>query len=279
MIPASPAMAAMGEIPMAGGWSLSALWMPMCGQDWFGAAAAFTGMWSVMMVPMMLPALASALWHYRGAMLGAGAGRNMAWCLATVAGVAWTCIWTVLGLAVYPVGTVTVQALFQYPALSRLVPAASAATGLAAAAWHLASWRRRWRRHPGLPPGAPGAGTALRDGVRLGVHCVRGCWGLTVAVIVAGAMDWRVMACATGLIAFEYLFPLVTKAAPPDASGSKKKNRMALGTDAASGYAPSTPAHATGRARPRRRYRRIKTAHAAHSISNEVDDAGIATDL
>ncbi|HEU4374085.1 MAG TPA: DUF2182 domain-containing protein [Telluria sp.] len=226
----------MGELPMAGGWSLSALWMPMCGQRWLGAAATFTGMWSVMMVPMMLPVLAPALWRYGGALINGGAGRNTAWWLAAVAGAAWACVWAALGLAVYSSGAIVVQFLLQYPAVSRLVPVASSATGLAAAAWHLASWRRR-PHHRGLPASAPSAGTALLDGVRMGVHCVRRCSGLTVAVLVAGAMDWRVMACGTGLIAVEHLAPLLKKKPAIDgpaqrpstkAGGSKKKQWMAL---------------------------------------------------
>ncbi|HEY3243493.1 MAG TPA: DUF2182 domain-containing protein, partial [Phycisphaerae bacterium] len=48
-------------IPMPGGWSLSRCWMPAAGQSWFGAAAAFVGMWIVMMVAMMLPALMPVL--------------------------------------------------------------------------------------------------------------------------------------------------------------------------------------------------------------------------
>ena len=37
------AMAAMGGLPMRGGWLLSAMWLRMCGQTWPGAAAAFLG--------------------------------------------------------------------------------------------------------------------------------------------------------------------------------------------------------------------------------------------
>jgi hypothetical protein len=40
-------MAAMGEMPMPGGWTMSTAWLPMCGQTWAGVAAAFLGMWVV----------------------------------------------------------------------------------------------------------------------------------------------------------------------------------------------------------------------------------------
>src|SRR5450755_4682512 len=48
-IAAAVSMSAMGDMPMPGGWTLSAAWMPMCGQSWPGAAASFLGMWVVMM--------------------------------------------------------------------------------------------------------------------------------------------------------------------------------------------------------------------------------------
>jgi len=53
----SDAMAAMPEVPMAGGWWMSGVWLPMCGQSWPDAAASFLGMWLAMTIAMMLPAL------------------------------------------------------------------------------------------------------------------------------------------------------------------------------------------------------------------------------
>lgn len=177
----------MGDIPMEGGWSLSAMWLPMCGQSWAGAAAGFTAMWAMMMVPMMLPALAGALWRYRGA------GR-----LAT-AGTAWACVWTALGPLIYLAGTMLVGMLLAHPLLCRLAPGISAAVGMAALAWHVAAWKCR-RRHD-TPSGAHSIGEAFVHGIEIGLRCVRDCAGLTVAVLAAGAMDWRVMACAAALTA------------------------------------------------------------------------------
>ena len=48
-------MSAMPGMEMPGGWTMSMAWMRMPGQSWPGAAATFLGMWSVMMVAMMLP--------------------------------------------------------------------------------------------------------------------------------------------------------------------------------------------------------------------------------
>src|SRR6187431_2230208 len=60
-------MSGMGGMPMPGGWTMSMAWMRMPGQTWAGAAAAFLGMWVVMMVAMMLPALIPMLRRYRAA--------------------------------------------------------------------------------------------------------------------------------------------------------------------------------------------------------------------
>jgi hypothetical protein len=49
-----------GGMPMPGGWMMSMMWRPMCGQTWSVVAASFLGMWSVMMVAMMLPSLVPA---------------------------------------------------------------------------------------------------------------------------------------------------------------------------------------------------------------------------
>jgi predicted metal-binding membrane protein len=54
-------MSEMGEMPMPGGWTMSMAWMRMSGQTWPVAAASFFGMWSVMMVAMMLPSLVPML--------------------------------------------------------------------------------------------------------------------------------------------------------------------------------------------------------------------------
>src|SRR5579864_5682968 len=55
-------MSAMGEMPMPGGWTMSMAWMRMPGQTWLGSAASFVGMWTVMMLAMMLPSIGLMLW-------------------------------------------------------------------------------------------------------------------------------------------------------------------------------------------------------------------------
>jgi predicted metal-binding membrane protein len=68
-------MSAIGEMPMAGGWTMSMAWMRMPGQTWPGAAASFLATCVVMMVVMMLPSLVPMLWRYRQAVGRTGETR------------------------------------------------------------------------------------------------------------------------------------------------------------------------------------------------------------
>src|SRR5580704_5369231 len=84
-------MAAMGEMPMPGGWTMSMAWMRMSGQTWPGAAASFLSMWSVMMVAMMLPSLVPMLWRYRQAVARMGETRLSR--LTALVGVGYFFVW------------------------------------------------------------------------------------------------------------------------------------------------------------------------------------------
>src|SRR4030081_2142263 len=115
-------MSAMGEMPMAGGWTMSMAWMRMPGQTWPGAAASFLGMWVVMMVAMMLPSLVPMLWRYRQAVGRTGETRLGR--LTVLVGVGYFFVWTVFGLAAFPLGVALAAVEMQQPALARAVPIA-----------------------------------------------------------------------------------------------------------------------------------------------------------
>ncbi len=85
-------MSAMAGVPMPGGWTMSMVWTPMCGQTWLGAAASFLGMWVVMMVAMMLPSLVPMLWRYRQAVGGTSGTRLDL--LTALVGVVYFLVWT-----------------------------------------------------------------------------------------------------------------------------------------------------------------------------------------
>ena len=197
------AMPDMGAIPMPGGWRMSAIWLPMCGQSWLGATAGFTGMWGAMMVPMMLPAVAAPLWRYRAALHAAGAWR--AGLLVLTAGLAWTLAWTALGVPLFAIGSTLAQALLRAPALARLVPALSALICGVAAGWLWGSWPGRAARRSSGAPGAPAFTLAALYGARLGVHCIRQCAGLTVVLLCIGIMDRGAMAGAAAAVIIQRL--------------------------------------------------------------------------
>jgi predicted metal-binding membrane protein len=203
-------MSAMGGMAMPGGWTMSMAWMRMPGQTWFAAAASFIAMWVVMMVAMMLPSLVPMLLRYRVAVGRAGEPRLGR--LTAIVGAAYFSVWTVVGIAAFPLGTALAAIAMRLPALARAVPVGvgmvvSLAGVLQFTAWkarHLACCRRAPERGRTLPADAA---TAWRHGVRLGLHCSYCCAGLTAMLLVIGAMDLRAMALVTVANTLERLAP------------------------------------------------------------------------
>ena len=113
-------MSAMGGMPMPGGWTMSMTWMLMPGQTWAGAALSFLGMWVVMMVAMMMPSLAPMLWRYRQAVEKTGKARLGR--LTVLAGLGYFFVWTIFGIAIFPLGIALATAEMQSPALAHAVP-------------------------------------------------------------------------------------------------------------------------------------------------------------
>ena len=203
-------MAEMGGMPMPGGWTMSMAWMRMPGQTWPGAAASFLAMWVVMMVAMMMPSLVPMLSRYRQAIGGTG-GTRLGWLTALV-GVGYFFVWTVFGMAAFPLGVALAEVEMQQPALARAVPIAVGVVVLLAGALQFTAWKVRHlsccREMPAPGHALPAdAGTAWRHGLRLGLHCARCCVGLMVILLVLGVMDLRAMAVVAAAIAVERLAP------------------------------------------------------------------------
>ncbi len=203
-------MSAMGEMPMPGGWTMSMAWMRMPGQTWPGAAASFLGMWVVMMVAMMLPSLVPMLWRYRQAVGRTGETRLGR--LTALVGVGYFFVWTVFGMAAFPLGVALAAIEMQQPALARAVPIAVGVVVLIAGALQFTAWKARHlaccREAPGRGRTLPAdAGTAWRHGLRLGLHCSYCCAGLMAILLVIGVMDLRAMAVVTAAITVERLAP------------------------------------------------------------------------
>jgi len=206
----STSMSAMGGMPMPGGWTMSMAWMRMRGQTWPGAAASFLGMWVVMMVAMMLPSLTPMLWRYRQVVGRAPETRLGP--LTVIVGAAYFFVWTVFGMAAFPLGVALAWLEMQQPALARAVPIAVGAVVVLAGFLQFTAWKARHlmccRHESGSRWTLPAdAGSAWRLGLRLGRHCTNCCAGLIAILLVIGVMDVRVMAVVTAAITVERLAP------------------------------------------------------------------------
>src|SRR5437773_7143755 len=129
----------MGGMPMPGGWTLSMVWMWMPGQTWGHALVSFLGMWVVMMVAMMLPPLVPMLWRYRQAVGRTDETRLSR--LITLVGVGYFFVWTVFGMAAFPLGVALAALEMQQPALARAVPIAAGVVVLIAGAFQFTAWK------------------------------------------------------------------------------------------------------------------------------------------
>ena len=203
-------MSATGGMPMPGGWTMSMAWMRMPGQTWPGAAASFLGMWVVMMVAMMLPSLVPTLWRYRQAVGRAGETRRAR--PTVLVGVGYFSVWTVFGMAAFPLGIAVAAVEMQQPTLARAVPIAIGGVVLIAGALQFTAWKARHLACCRAAPGRGGtlpadAGTAWRHGVRLGLHCSYCCGGLMAILLVIGVMDLPAMAVVGAAITLERLAP------------------------------------------------------------------------
>jgi predicted metal-binding membrane protein len=195
-------MPGMGEMSMA--------WMSMPAQTWLGAAASFLGMWVAMMIAMMLPSLVPMLRRYRQAVGWTGETRLGG--LTARVGVGYFFVWTVFGMAAFPLGAGFAAVQMQQPAVSRCVPIAVGVIVLIAGALQFTAWKAHQLDCCREAPGrgrllAADPGTAWRHGLRLGLHCSRCCAGLTAILLSLGVMDLRAMAVVTLAITAERLAP------------------------------------------------------------------------
>ncbi|MGH8201894.1 MAG: DUF2182 domain-containing protein [Steroidobacteraceae bacterium] len=85
----------MNPMSMSGGAMMSMTWMPMCGRSWMAAAVSFLGIWTVMMMAMMLPSLVPGLWRYHQAV--GRAGRLSSVLLTVRAAAGYFLVWNDLG--------------------------------------------------------------------------------------------------------------------------------------------------------------------------------------
>lgn len=206
-------MSRMGTMSMPGGWIMSMAWMRMPGQTWAGAAASFLAMWIVMMVAMMLPSLVPMLWRYRQAIRGTGESRLGR--LTTLAALGYFFVWTLCGLALFPVGVALTAIEMEASALASEVPLVVGVFIVLAGALQFTRWKAYYltccREAPGKNRTLPaGTDSAWRHGLRFGFDCSLSCANLMAILPVIGLMDLRAMAAMTAAITAERLAPEAT---------------------------------------------------------------------
>jgi predicted metal-binding membrane protein len=214
----SASMSDMGEMPMPGGWTMSMLWMRMPDQTWLDTGAAFLGMWTVMMVAMMVPSIAPALWRWMEAFGGSGGGVGAGTALsarstdrgrlAALIAAGYFSIWIALGVGVFLVGLALAALAMNASEIARAAPITAGVVVLAAGALQFTRWKAHHlvlcRKVCATPRNAA---AVLKCGLHLGLHCSLSSAGLTAILLVVGVMDLRVMAAVTAAITIERLAP------------------------------------------------------------------------
>jgi predicted metal-binding membrane protein len=157
----------------------------MHGTSETSALGSFLGMWIVMMAVMMLPSSILMLWRYRQS-ANAGATR-----LGLVA-VGYFFVWTLIGVAVFPIGF----------AMHRLSPIAVGVVVLVGGVYQITPLKAHHLACCGRAMSS-GSRSAWRHGLRLGLHCARCCGNLMAVLLVTGVMDVRAMAVVGLAIAAE----------------------------------------------------------------------------
>jgi len=203
-------MSATGGMPMPGGWTMSMAWMRMPRQMWTGVALSFLGMWIVMMIAMMLPSLVPMLRRYRQAVASAEGMRLNR--LTAIMGTGYFVVWTMFGIAVFPLGVALAMIEMQQPALAQGVPIAVGVVVAIAGILQLTTWKARHlaccRESPAQNNTLPAnARAAWNHGLHLGLHCSQCCAGLIAILLVIGIMDLRAMAVVATAITVERLAP------------------------------------------------------------------------
>lgn len=205
-----------GHMPMAGGSTASMAWTRMPGDAWPTAAASFLAAWTAMMVAMMLPSLVPALLRYRRSVRGTGGVRLGA--LSALAAAGYFFLWTIVGVAAYPLSVALATIELGVPSVARLVPLVVGILVLVAGALQLTRWkanhleccREATPRNRALPASA---GAAWRHGLELGWRCYTCCAMLMAILLVVGVMNLPVMAAVTVAITLERLAPNGARAA------------------------------------------------------------------
>ena len=214
----------MGDIPMPGGWQMSAMWTPMCGQTWLEAATAFVGMWTSMMAAMMLPLstpdwprVLRQGWRRHRSQHGCRSLLTAAACTALLTGISGLLIWAAAGVIVFALGSALAANLPRVPALARFVPLLSGVVVIIAGAVQFTSWKAgriaccRCGHVDDLQE-AIVPGMMFKRAFRLALQEGCCCANLMAVLLILGVMDLRAMVGITAAMLVERVAPADNRA-------------------------------------------------------------------
>lgn len=204
-----------GGMPMAGGWTMSMMWMSMPNEAWIQAAVVFLAMWLAMMVAMMLPSTLPMLLLYRRTLLSRHTRHPDGLMWTAAAG--YFLVWSIFGAAVYVLGMALARSTMLSPAISRAVPLLSGGALMLAGMYQLTAWKFACLQHCRNPifalahyqrASSPREWErAFRLGFHHGAFCTGCCWALMLIQLTLGVMNITAMVAVAAIIAFEKLFP------------------------------------------------------------------------
>ena len=190
---------------------MSMMWMRMPGQTWAASATSFLLMWLAMMVAMMLPSALPMLLNFRRS-LGENL-RNHSDTPVTLVAAGYFFVWLLIGVAVYVLGVAFALSVMHLEWFSRLVPALSGATLVAAGALQFTGWKisaLRRCRDPGCCEALQTCNplrASWHHGLKQGMSCFICCAAPMLALLVLGSMNLAVMIVITAVISMEKLMP------------------------------------------------------------------------
>jgi predicted metal-binding membrane protein len=195
------------SMPAMGGGAPSTAWVAMCGPSWPAAFVSFLGMWIAMTVAMMLPSLVPVLWRCRQSTATQRADR-----FAALVGAGYFCVWIGAGATAFALASALAALEKALPASASAAPLVTGVVVVAGGALQFTAWKARHlglcrKTSAGHGAWAADARSAWRLGLRLGLHCIASCAGLTAILVAGGMMDLCLMALVATAITAERLAP------------------------------------------------------------------------
>jgi predicted metal-binding membrane protein len=185
-----------GGMSMAGGWTMSMMWMP--GQSALRAAFEFLLAWEVMMFAMMLPSVAPFMLLY-GRVMGQRGRGHKEFVPPWIFGSGYFAVWLAFGVVAYGLGISFTHLTMKSLALARITPVLTGVVVLAAGAYQLTPWKQSCLAHCRTPLDFvmahwhEGTGGAFRMGLHHGAYCALCCWGLMAVQVAVGIMNVPLM--------------------------------------------------------------------------------------